>query len=289
MKTTASQGQLADGLDVADLTIDGRHGTVPVRRYMPTAPAAPQGASPFVWLHGGGFAFGHLDMPEAHAVACAIARSGRTVHSVDYRRVPMWNIFRSPHPGILKGTRYPVPLEDVIDAFTYVLDASTVPVVLGGASAGACLAAAAAVRLRDENRPGPRGLVLAYGTFHGVLPALGPDVVMAKRGRGMGAKDANRMSWNYAGSLEALKDPHALPGGHDLRDLPTTLSIIAETDTLRASSGAFAEELAKAGVSVDHYVEPGSQHGFLNKPGTAPFEDAVARMNTWLNELDAKG
>jgi acetyl esterase/lipase len=53
-----------------------------------------------VWAHGGGFAAGDLDMPEAHAVATALAARGIAVVSVDYRLVG-------------PGCRYPAPSDDV--------------------------------------------------------------------------------------------------------------------------------------------------------------------------------
>jgi acetyl esterase len=42
--------------------------------------------SPFLlWMHGGGFIGGDLDMPESHAVCAALAEHGITCASVDYR------------------------------------------------------------------------------------------------------------------------------------------------------------------------------------------------------------
>jgi acetyl esterase len=41
-----------------------------------------------LWMHGGGFVGGSLDMPEADAVCRALAVSGITCVSVDYRLCP---------------------------------------------------------------------------------------------------------------------------------------------------------------------------------------------------------
>ncbi|MFF1875922.1 alpha/beta hydrolase, partial [Kitasatospora herbaricolor] len=109
---------LAEGLTITDEVAPGRHGDIPLRRYLPEQGAGA--AATVVWAHGGGFAFGDLDMPESHAVACAIARAGREVVTVDYRRVPMWNIVLPPRKRALKGTRYPIPVDDLQDAFRYV-------------------------------------------------------------------------------------------------------------------------------------------------------------------------
>ena len=40
-------------------------------------------AAGFVWVHGGAFVFGDLDMPEAHEVGLALAARGVPVLSVD--------------------------------------------------------------------------------------------------------------------------------------------------------------------------------------------------------------
>ena len=55
------------------LTIPGPHGTIPIRIYRAEAVAWAPG---LVWAHGGGFAWGDLDMPEAHWVAQELAERG---------------------------------------------------------------------------------------------------------------------------------------------------------------------------------------------------------------------
>ncbi|WP_425302247.1 alpha/beta hydrolase fold domain-containing protein [Nocardia neocaledoniensis] len=41
-----------------------------------------------LWLHGGAFLGGGLDMPESHAVCTALASRGTTCVGVDYRLAP---------------------------------------------------------------------------------------------------------------------------------------------------------------------------------------------------------
>ncbi|GAA2393725.1 alpha/beta hydrolase [Dactylosporangium salmoneum] len=253
---------------MAGESLTGRHGEIPVRWYGDPDAGRP----PLVWLHGGGFAHGDLDMPESHAVAGAVARSGRAVVAVGYRLVP-----------------YPVPVDDVADAFAAVRDrAPGGRVVLGGASAGACLAAAAALRMRDERRPGPDRLVLAYGTFHAALPAASRALWRRLAGRWwwrqMGGRDVARMNRAYVGA--AVADPHALPGGHDLAGLPPALLLDADRDRLRASGERFARELADAAVPHEHHVVAGTPHGFLNRPAHPGFAAGVARIVRWLDGTD---
>ena len=98
------------GPDVAirDTELPGPHGPVPVRIYQPADGGGAQPA--LVWLHGGAFMFGDLDMPEADRTAREVcARAGAVVVSVDYRLA-------------IGGVHYPVPLDDCVAAARWVRD-----------------------------------------------------------------------------------------------------------------------------------------------------------------------
>lgn len=287
MKAQQYRDELARGLDVTDLTSASSETPVPLRRYQSDLP--PSG-HPLLWVHGGAFVSGGLNQLESHAVACALAKTGRTVYTVDYRLVKMWNVLR-PLRGPLPGIRFPLPLDDVLEAFTLVQAASRDGhAFLGGASAGACLSAAAALRMRDIGLEPPAGLVLAYGTFHAALPPRSTELRSRTDGlRGLVQFTPGRtakMNRNYAGTVPALQDPHAFPGGHDLHGLPATLMIDADHDTLRASGELFAEELTAADVAVNSSVIEGSWHGFLDRPRQPEFHEAIQRITVWLDAAD---
>ncbi|MFF8450002.1 alpha/beta hydrolase [Streptomyces leeuwenhoekii] len=287
-RTARAMAALLDGVDFTDGSVGGRHGAVPVRRYRPAGPAA----GTLVWLHGGAFSGGGLDQCESHAVGAALVRHGIEVVAVDYRRVPRWNPWRDPGPGRLPGVRFPVPLDDVVDAFGAVAREQG-PVMLGGASAGACLAAAAGLRLHAEEKASPAGLVLAYGTFHATLPPVPETVRDRLRGRHglvqFRPDTVRRMNHNYAGSAEAMALPFAFPGGHRLPPMPPTLMVDADRDTLRASGEAFARELADSGTRVDRHVVRGSTHGFLDRPHGPHFVTGTALMGSWIAEAEKGG
>jgi xylan 1,4-beta-xylosidase len=271
---------------IENTTIEGRHGPIALRTYTPPD-LTSGGAAPLVWVHGGAFCWGGLDQPESHAVAGVVAGTGRTVVTVDYHRVSAWNWFRKPKPGVLPGVRFPVPLDDVTDAFTWARELSSDGrVVLGGASAGACLAAATTLRLRDEGRLGPTRLVLAYGTLHAALPLPSAQLVARIRGHHrflqIQAATVDRMNRNYAGSPEAMADPHAFPGGRGVHDFPPTLVLDADRDSLRASGEAFAAELDAARVAVEHRVVPDSRHGFFERPKRRHFRVGIDILVEWL-------
>ena len=99
----------APEVDVRADTVPGPHGPVPVRIYTPPSRPGTDRAA-LVWVHGGAFLGGDLDMREADGVAREIcARAGAVVVSVDYRLC---------HGGVT----YPVPHDDVVAAVRWVRD-----------------------------------------------------------------------------------------------------------------------------------------------------------------------
>ena len=258
---------------------------VPVRWYEPIpGDQAPSGPT-VLWLHGGGFFKGGLHQPEAHAVAESLARQGVTVATVDYRLAPppglRWLTSRAGRPRV----RFPLPLDDVLTAYRSVSARSPDGVILGGASAGACLAAAATLRAIDEG-PRPVGTVFAYGFFHAAHPRV-HDARQRSRGHRRITHSVwglNAMNRNYAGSTAALADRLAFPGGHELDQFPRTLIVNAEQDNMRASGDRFAAELATSGVDVQHHVLTGTRHAFLNRPGLAAFATTISLIAAWSRD-----
>lgn len=279
-----------DGLRVIDRQVPGPNGPVALRRY--SSPGADDRTTPFLWVHGGAWFGGNLDSRETVAPAQAIAALGRTVFTVDYRRVPLWRPFVRRHNGVLPGTRFPVPVDDVIAAFEHVRDVSgTGQATLGGGSAGANLCAGAVIRMRSWEHPLPKGVVLVYGLFHPELPPIEPH--LRERVGGLHGLLQFRpgtiraLTGNYAGSVEATADPEAFPGGHDLTRFPQTLLVDADRDTIRSSGERFHAELLDAGVDVEYQVVPDVYHGFLAHPGRPGFRRGIADIAAWLDELES--
>lgn len=246
--------EVPDGVSVTDSTVDGPHGDVPVRRYEPARPSGTR----VVWVHGGGFAAGTLDWPESHTVAAELAaRTGATVIAVDYR---------------LAGgdVRHPVPIDDVSAVLARVAadaagDGGRASVVIGGASAGAALALAAALRTPSALD----AVLLAYPFVHFPVPALDPatrvqmdDLPPLLR---FTPESIEWMVQNYVGRLHDLP-ADALPGHAALSDaLPPTSVLTSEYDDLRPSGELLVRQLAGAGVEVRSRMEPGVLHGHLNR------------------------
>jgi acetyl esterase len=272
----------------ARLTIDehdipGRDGHVRVRDYHPANRTA---RTAFLWVHGGGFAYGDLDMKESDAPARELAASGTFVRTVDYRLAPKIGFFGKPDPSSMPG-RFPLGLHDVIDAATSLAELEGALINLGGASAGANLAAGAALSLRDERATILHSLVLAYGAFHSVMPVSSIEREL----RGPLARWAfnpamvRRIVLNYVGDPALLVPGYAFPAGADLKGLPPTFSMDASNDRLRESGKEFADELRAAGIEVTYTVVKGT-HGFLGAPGRRKFADGMRELSAWLAAHD---
>jgi acetyl esterase len=241
----------------------GPHGPVPVRVYQD---GDGDGARPgLVWMHGGAFLMGNLDMPEADWTARELAkRAGAVVVSVDYRLCQ-------------GGVHYPVPHDDVTAAVRWARDSAPSlgidpgQVYVGGGSAGANLAAGAALRLRDEGQP-PTGLIFVYGVAHAVLPPLSADHAALMREvpdlLKFPPEATSFFNLNYLGGPLSTADGYAFPALADLRGLCPTLVLNAEYDDLRSSGQAFAAALTAAGVDVRQVMVTSMLHGFLNLPAS---------------------
>ncbi|GIE28579.1 hypothetical protein Ait01nite_016240 [Actinoplanes italicus] len=263
----------------------GRHGAVSTREYLP-AVQRPD-AEVVVWVHGGAYVGGSLRMAESHAVATDLARTGRPVVAVDYRKVSFLPLMLPKRRIRPHRNNFPVPVHDVLDA--YLDTAGRYPgrrIVLGGASAGANLSASATIRAAGHR---PAGLILAYGAFHVELPpipaALQASIDASSVRRQFTADVYRRITMNFVGDASLLDDPEASPATASAGDIPPTLFLDAEADTLRASSELYAERLDREGVPVTSTFIRDSSHGFLNRPKADPYPNGVAVMRSWLDDL----
>ncbi|TDN91268.1 alpha/beta hydrolase [Microbacterium sp. BK668] len=249
-----------------DITVDGGRRAVQARLYRDASAEASDRA--LVWVHGGAFIGGHLDMPESNWVALELAARGIPVLAVDYVKC-------------LGDTHFPEPSDDVLAAWRYAVGHAEelfgVPasaVVLGGASAGGNLTAGATARLRDDGEPVPSGLVLVYPVVHPNGPEasarVDPD------------SPHGALSVNFVGTTEALADPHAFAGLGPAEGFPPTFVLVCEFDALRPSGEAFARQLEEEGVPVTLRLEEGAGHGHVNEPSDPTALPTVEAIAAWI-------
>jgi acetyl esterase len=240
-------------LAVDELHVPGPEGApeVRVRRYRPADHDGPLPA--LVYVHGGGFVVGSLDLYDADCRRIA-AEVGAAVFSVDYRLAP-------EHP-------FPAGLEDCFAALTWVADnASELGVDperigIGGESAGGGISAGVALLARD--RGGPRLCVQFLG-----IPELDDRLETESMRSLVGLPITNvpngEISWDsYLGQGVRGTDqvsPYAAPArATDLAGLPPALVTAYEFDGLRDEDIAYAQRLLSAGVPTELHVYAGAFH-----------------------------
>src|SRR4051812_14799047 len=262
-------------VETRDETVHGPHGPVPVRVYLPADAGTDRPG--LVWLHGGAFLGGDLDMPEADWTARQMAdRAGAVVVSVDYRLC---------HDGV----HYPVPHDDVVAAFRWTRDNADALGIdparlsLGGASAGGNLAIGAALKLRDEDGEPPAALLPMYPLAHAMLPpasaSLAAKMAEVPRVLRFRPEDTDFFNPSCLGGPLAKADGYAFGALAVLEGLPPTLVINAEYDDLRSSGEDFVARCALAGVDGRQVTAVGMLHGFLNtRPDIEPVGQALDLM-----------
>lgn len=231
------------GIDVEDRTVPAEP-EVPVRIYRPHQ---AQGA--IVWMHGGGFVMGDLNTEHPWAIRLADS-SGVTVISVGYRLAP-----ENP---------FPAAVDDVYAALKWVADNAAelgidpARIAIGGHSAGAGLAAAVALRARDEGGPPIRFQLLNQPSLDDRqqtwsarnfvdTPWMNRDKVSAIWRHYLGAKAAS---------------PYAAPArAADLSGLPPAYIATAEFCPNRDEALCYAIRLMEAAVPVEAHQWVGTFHG----------------------------
>ncbi|MFD7339065.1 alpha/beta hydrolase [Streptomyces violascens] len=230
-------------LDVEDIVVPADP-QVPVRIYRPR-----EAQGTLIWLHGGGFVMGDVETEHPWAARIAAA-SGAVVISVGYRLAP-----ENPFPAA-PDDAYAVLTWAARHAAELGIDPDRIAV--GGHSAGGGLAAATALRARDEQ--GPR-------IHFQLLNQPGLD----DRQQTWSAREFTDTPWmtrdkitaswhHYLGSTPA--SPYAAPArATDLTGLPPAYVATAEYCPNRDEDITYALRLLQSGVSVELHQWPGTFHG----------------------------
>jgi acetyl esterase len=226
---------------VEDILLPGRLGA---RQYWPSL---QDGQPIVVYFHGGRFLSGDL---ESHDTICRLLalEAGCRVVAVDYRLAP--------------EHRFPAAVEDASRAVAWALG-QQVPVGLAGDSAGANLAAVAALERRNS---GLRCQVLIYPMIDATCSS--PSFAEYAEGYGPGAIDMKRGWSEYLAEGVDPRDPLASPlHTSDTAGVAPAFVLTAEYDTLRDEGEAYARKLIESGNLVQVRRYPGAVHGFFTMPG----------------------
>lgn len=225
-----------------------------VRVYRPLAdPAAV-----IIWAHGGGFALGSID--EIDNFSRLLAKcSDCVVVSVEYRLAPEY--------------RFPTAVHDVEAAVSWLAengelaDCASLPLWLGGDSAGGNLATVVTRRMHAAGMRRISGNILVY-------PCTDAPDAPSLRDFDPPFMSADDVAWfigQYLPTPEACRDPDFAPIlAEDLDVLPRTLIITAEYDILTGQAEAYGEKLTACGVPVEISRYAGMIHGFLTLDAFLP-------------------
>lgn len=222
-----------------------------------------------IWIHGGAFIGGNMDMPEGQITSYEIAkRANALVIQIDYR-------------VCTDDIRFPVPQLDSLAVAEWAINNRSelgfdpTRVFIGGASAGACIAGAVAMMMRDRKIP-LAGVLPIYAIAHRDNLTV-PQELQQKVDAHFGSPQRGMDGHNQWLDPEPSKtrEFYVWPGeAEDLAGLPKYLFINAEFDLLRASAEPWADNLRAAGVEVEEVVMAGSVHAFLNQvPSETPVQD----------------
>jgi len=255
---------------VADIAITGGDSqTMKVRVY------TPEGTGPFpvvVWIHGGSFVRGTLDMFDAGRRAFT-QLSRCIVVSVDQRLSP--------------ETQFPAPLRDGYAAFTWVVSHAAElggdPALVGiaGDSSGGNLAAALALMARDKEGPKPAFQLLAEP----ILDAHCDSPSMNELAEGY-ILTKEQLVWAYQQYAPDISPDNPLISpvrALDLRGLPPAVIVTLEYDPARDDGQLYASRLAEAGVPVLNVCHAGMLHHF---PGPE-FYPSCARLLRQIMKIGA--
>jgi acetyl esterase len=227
-------------------------GGVPVRVYRPSP---DDGLPVVVYLHGGGWTIGSIDIYDPVTRMLANAADAIVV-SVDYRLAP-------EHP-------YPQPLDDCWTALEWVTknaaqfegDASRI--AIAGDSAGGNLAAVCALMARDEELP-----LALQALVYPVTDLSNSSVSHTENANGY-LLEEQQMDWFvdcYTRGGADIADWHVSPlRAPGVAGVAPAVVITAEYDVLRDEGEAYARRLADAGVAVEHTRYDGMIHAFFALP-----------------------
>jgi acetyl esterase/lipase len=222
----------------------------------------------YLHVHGGGFILGSAagqDPMLEHIAASA----GVTCISIDYRLAP-------EHP-------YPCAWDDCEAATAWLASRAlsefgTDRLLIGGESAGALLAVATLVRMRDRHGfAGFLGANLSFGVYDS---GMTPSQVRARSGV-LTAEEIARCTNAYVPDRNMLRNPDVSPLYADLAGLPPALFTVGTLDAFLDDSMFMYSRWLAAGNQAAIALWPGADHAFIEMPHplAAP---ALSRIDAFL-------
>lgn len=218
------------------------------------------------YCHGGGYSTGSSKYSRTITSKLAIATS-MDVLTFDYRLAP-----ENP---------YPAPLEDALEVWNHLMlmGYGANDIIIAGDSAGGNLALALTLKLKEENRFLPRGLVLMSPwtdlTHSGqsILKRADMDPVLDEA-------YLHKARDNYA-SGQDFENPLISPLFGDYTDFPPTYIQVGENEILYSDSSRLYKKMVESDVLVKIDKFEGMCHVFQMIPFKKAYE-AVDRIAEFI-------
>ena len=252
-----------------------------------------------LYLHGGGYVCGTLEYAKGFASILA-AECGMRVYAADYRLAP-----ENP---------YPAALDDAEDAYTFLLESGypNEKIIIAGESAGAGLAYALCLRLKDKGIKLPAGIIAispwcdltlsgeSYDTNKDADPSLTKERVILFSDCYVGAYGADGVKKSFKdvreeiGNKELKKNPYVSPIFADLTGMPPSIIFAGKDEILLSDAVNMAAKLKEYGCSADLYLKDDMWHAYLlysvkgNEEDFAKINDFVKHCLPKNNERKLK-
>lgn len=274
-----SQAQLKIAADLApihsitDRYIPGPTADLHIRMFRPNDSA---NLPCIIYFHGSGWTLGFIDLFNP-CLSMLSKESESIVIAVNYQKAP-------EHP-------FPEPFNDCYATLEWAVNNATElgidskNISVGGDSAGGNLAAAVALRCRDEQLISLASQLLVY-------PCTNKDFSTQSYNRfasgyGLSTK-AMQWFWDqYLQDARHADNPYACPArATSLENSPPTILITAQYDPLTSDGENYRDLLARDGVEVVYKEFAGVIHGFFRAPEiTTASNEAISFVSQELKKL----
>lgn len=238
-------------MDICSVEVEGMHcewvraNRVHMKKYV------------ILYCHGGGYSTGSCIYARTLTTKLA-ASTSMDVFCFDYRLAPEYP--------------YPAAMEDAMKAWNYLmlLGYGAKDVIVVGDSAGGNMALSLVVKLKEENRLVPRGIVLlspwtdltASGKTHESRAEVDPV---------LDEEYLKQMTENYAAGQD-YENPEISPLFADLTGFPPTYIQVGDNEVLLSDATMLHKKMIKANVPVRLDVFKGMWHVFQMSPFKTAYE-----------------
>ena len=274
-----SQAQLKIAADLApihsitDRYIPGPTADLHIRMFRPND---SENLPCIIYFHGSGWTLGFIDLFNP-CLSMLSKESESIVIAVNYQKAP-------EHP-------FPEPFNDCYATLEWAVNNATElgidpkNISVGGDSAGGNLAAAVALRCRDEQLISLASQLLVYPCTNKDFST--PSYDRFASGYGLSTK-AMQWFWDqYLQDARHADSPYACPArATSLENSPPTVLITAQYDPLTSDGENYRDLLARDGVEVVYKEFAGVIHGFFRAPEiTSASNEAISFVSQELKKL----